>query len=123
LDKSSLPPGSIRALNPAGQSEAPYEREKVTSTFFLDQDGNPKGGSANGPGFGINWQNGVGEPYGATIEDVIEALMQRLRFFQATRFACAENEGTLHHLERALTSQQARQANRRERGVEGTYQP
>ena len=94
----------------------------------MDSDGNPAGGSTYGNGFAIAWQNGpLGrgedrqEPNGAFVEDIIKAAIDRIEFYQRTKFACERNEITLVNLNQALESQQARTVERESRGVEGTH--
>jgi len=93
-----------------------------------DENGNPAGGSVEGTGIKINWQDGpLGrdadrkEPNGAFVEGVIQAVIQRLRFFQASNFVCRENAIALTKCEEALMWLNSRTANREKRGVEGTH--
>lgn len=72
---------------------------------LVDENGNPTGGNVVGCGFFIEWQNGpVGlvpnpqPPNGAFLEDVIQACIQRLQFFQASKFECDENANAVWHL-------------------------
>jgi hypothetical protein len=101
-----------------------------TSNQFSDADGNPAGGSTYGPGFAISWQNGpLGapddpdrqEPNGAFVETVIKAAADRIEFYQASRFASADNQEALDHLNAALDALDRRTRARTERGVEGTH--
>lgn len=97
-----------------------------------DENGNPTGGVVVGTGFTISWQDGPlgrGEdrkaPNGAFVEDVIVAVMQRIRFYQDAnnqKFACAENDRALNHLLKALRSLESRTKSREARGVEGTHE-
>lgn len=101
------------------------EDHRVISSHWPDSDGNIVGGTTSGPGFSIAWQSGPlqdGIATGATIEAVIVAVMHRLQAFQDSPLSNAYNWETLEHLQGALQSQEARTANRRERGVEGSYQ-
>ena len=61
-----------------------------------DVDRNPAGGVSSGRGFAISWQNGpLGrgndrrEPNGAFVEDVIQAVIGRISFYQKSKFQCA----------------------------------
>ena len=61
----------------------------------------PAGGVSTGRGFTISWQNGpLGrgntrqEPNGAFVEDVIQAVIERIEFYQH-HFPCQENEDAL----------------------------
>lgn len=125
-------------------SDSPVHRNRAVrySSFLRDEDYNPKGGTSTGEGYGITWQNGVQEPNGAIIEDVLASVLDRLRFFQgdlpeqmipfgdgltadykAGKFACRENSKAIEHIEEALHWLNHRTLERRRRGVEGSYKP
>ena len=112
----------------------------INSEHWKDVNGNPSGGSTFGVGFAISWQHGpLGrhngcqpgqpcldgctrrKPNGAFVEDVIEAAIDRLRYYQASRFNCKENEEALNHLEAAWNVLQQRTISREARTVEGTH--
>lgn len=100
----------------------------IKSEHWVDEAGNPAGGSTFGDGFAISWQNGpLGrgndrkEPNGAFVENIIMAAIDRLNFYQNSKFACESNANTIRFLEQALTCQQYRTNKREERGVEGTH--
>lgn len=97
-------------------------REVVNSVFYTDEAGNPTGGYSLGTGFEITWQDGVKNPNGAIIEDVIETCLQRLRWFQESRFACRENALAITQLESAQDWLYRRTRERQARNVEGTYE-
>lgn len=120
-----------------GTDDGPVERKSVppyvpaasfVSRFFNDVDGNPDGGVTSAPGLLISWQRGpmvvdgirVGQN-GAFVEDVITAAVERLKYFQSTKFECSENMVAITHLEAALRALQERTAAREQRGVEGTH--
>lgn len=110
----------------------PMKRRHVTVN------GNPGGGSVDGPGLGIDWQNGpmareslangagteatVAIQTGALVEDVILAALDRLRWYQQSRFACPENGEAIWHLEEALTALRRRHVDRTARGVAGKHE-
>ena len=99
-------------------------RSPVESVFETDNDGNPAGGWTRAEGIDIRWQHGtVGANLhnGAFIEDVIEVGIQRLRFFQASRFRCRENALAITKLEEALHWLGHRTQVREEQGVEDSY--
>lgn len=103
-------------------------RQEITEHHLTDENGNPMGGHAAGCGFAIEWQNGPlmvdgvrREPNGAFVEDIIAAALGRLRFYQSSKFACAENEGAIYRLENALALLDFRTKDREHRGVEGTH--
>lgn len=96
--------------------------------YPMDENGNPTGGVTTGTGISISWQDGpLGngknrkEPNGAFIEGVIQSAIDRLKFFQGSKFSCRENEVSLTHLETALLWLQKRTLEREARGVEGTH--
>lgn len=101
---------------------------KFESENYDDEDGNPAGGFVSGTGLSITWQNGpLGrgedrvEPNGAFVETVIAAALQRIEYYQASRFACRENALAITKLQEALHWLNHRTASREERGVEGTH--
>lgn len=106
-------------------------RNPLTTTNTVNEDGNPTGGTVYGMGLSICWQNGPlgdppGEPNGAFVDDVIEAALQRLQFYQTSaggKFACRENALAITKLEEAMHWLQHRQQDRIDRGVQGTYEP
>lgn len=96
---------------------------------YQDDQGNPAGGIARGPGFVIEWQNGPlavdgerREQNGAFVEDLLTVCLRRLEFYNSTRFKCRENSLAITHIEEAVHWLQHRTANRVARGVEGTLE-
>ena len=103
--------------------------EGMISEHWTDADGNPAGGITQGIGFTISWQNGplnidgVRLPQnGAFVEHLVEAVLDRMAFYQGSKFACAENAEAIGLLERALAAMHRRTADREARGVEGTHE-
>lgn len=99
------------------------------SEHFNDKNGNPAGGTTYGVGFAIGWQRGPlsvdgkrKEPNGAFVEDVILAAIDRLEFYQDSKFCCESNAAALRHLAKAVQELNNRTANRLKRGVEGTHE-
>ncbi|HEY5866308.1 MAG TPA: hypothetical protein VI542_12315 [Candidatus Tectomicrobia bacterium] len=95
---------------------------------WLDANGNPGGGVSSGKGMCLSWQNGpLGtgdarkEPNGCFVETVIQAVIGRIKFYQASQFACDENAGALVALERAAEWLDSRTKERTARQVEGTH--
>ena len=93
-----------------------------------DEQGNPTGGYVKGIGISINWQEGpLGrgadrkEANGAFTEGVILAALQRLEFFQLSKFKCRENALAITKLEEALHWLQSRTQRRETQQVEGTH--
>ena len=102
--------------------------KKCNVANFVDSDGNPAGGSVEGVGLNIVWQNGpLGrdanriEPNGAFVETVISAVVARIEYYQASKFKCRENAIALTHLETALLWLNKRTMDRENREVEGTH--
>jgi hypothetical protein len=100
----------------------------------VDDHGMPAGGTVEGLGLAIKWQDGpLGrEPHerlnenGAFVETVIAAAKSRLEWYQTTngaRFACQENADAIAHLALALDALETRTAAREARAVEGTHAP
>ena len=102
--------------------------QRIVGKHDVDGDGNPSGGRTHGIGIEIVWQNGpLGrgadrkEPNGAFVEGVIQAALDRLEFYQASKFKCRENALAITKLEEALHWCQHRTMNREMREVEGTH--
>lgn len=124
----------------------------ITSDHFTDGDGNPDGGQTYGTGLAIAWQRGplagdVGAdecifehddegqadeglhigvcrraPNGAFVENVIAAALDRLSYYETTKFSCFENRDAIRHLEEALAALGSRTNRRRHVGREGTHE-
>ena len=100
-----------------------YEAKNTT-----DGAGNPAGGSVRGVGLEIDWQDGpLGrdgerkEPSGTFTETVIAAVIQRIAFYQQSKFRCRENALAITKMEEALHWLNARTTRREKAGVEGTH--
>lgn len=100
---------------------------KATNT--TDWAGNPTGGTVQGTGLSISWQNGpLGrgeqrtEPNGAFVETVIAAALNRLEFYQKTKFSCRENALAITKLEEALHWLDSRTSRRESQQIEGTHE-
>lgn len=103
--------------------------QEIQANNQVDDNGNPTGGTVSGKGIDIRWQNGpLGtgadrkEPNGAFVEGVIQAAIQRLEFFQNSKFKCRENALAITKLEEALHWLNWRTTKRVALGVEGTHQ-
>ena len=99
-----------------------------TCENWLDENENPAGGVAFGPGYAISWQNGpLGrgndrkEPNGAFVESVIKAAAQRIDHYQDSKFNCEENAKALVCLNEALAHLNSRTGRREEQKTEGTH--
>lgn len=93
------------------------------------RDGAPAGGLTTATGLAIHWQDGpLGRgaervrPNGAFVETVIAAALDRLAFYQTTRFACEDNATAIECLDSALAVLHHRTTDREARGVEGTHE-
>ncbi len=94
-----------------------------------DEEGRPAGGVTTGIGIDILWQNGPLsvdgkrlDKNGAFVEDIINAALGRLEFYQNTMFSCRENALAITKLQEALHWLDHRTKNRERRGVEGTHE-
>jgi len=104
-------------------------RDTFTAKNFNDpDDGNPAGGYVRGVGLEIDWQDGpLGRgkdrqpPNGAFVETVIAAVVQRIEYYQQSKFACRENALAITKLQEALHWLNHRTQERERRGVEGTH--
>lgn len=96
---------------------------------WVDDKGNPAGGISNGPGFTISWQNGPTKEHGdqveingAFVETILDAVYNRLWFYQQGKFKCQENKRAMKFIMRAIDALQERTRSREEQGVEGTHE-
>lgn len=101
--------------------------QELTQHHMLDAQGNPAGGHTTGSGIEIEWQDGpLGRgveriiPNGAFVEGVIQAAIDRLDFYQQTRFNSKWNAAAIYQLRGALFALRSRTADREAREVEGT---
>ena len=108
----------------------------LEATNELDKDENPTGGNVDlhvtkrgdnqYPALIINWQDGprgdIEPANGAFVEDVLWAALQRLEFFQTSKFRCRENAIAITKIEEALFILKDRQLSRLFRGVEGKHE-
>jgi len=76
----------------------------------------------------IDWQKGPVVHHGhrhsrngASVEDVIEAAIGRLEFYQHSRLHCLENAVALGHLRAAVAVLEERRRSRSDKGVEVPY--
>lgn len=113
----------------------------IGATNELDENDNPTGGfvdlqvTKNGddefPALIINWQDGprgtvedgtLEEPNGAFVEDVLWAALQRLEFFNESKYRDRANSLAITHIEQALQALKDRQLERSHRNVEGKHE-
>ena len=106
----------------------------VMSEFSVDSDGHPTGGytylavedDQGIPAVQITWQDGIigdAGQNGAFVEDLLEAVRQRLQFFNSTEFRCRENSIAITKIEEALQWLDWRTRQRLLGNVENTYEP
>ncbi len=114
---------------------------KVKAHNYLDGNENPTGGDVvlfKAPAMSeadeiikIQWQDGprgqgegkpLADPNGAFVEDVLWAALQRLEFFQDSKYRCRENALAITKIEEALFILKDRQLSRSNRGVEGKHE-
>ncbi len=108
-----------------------FERNKLKIKNTKDKEGNPAGGTVEGPGLSVVWQDGpLGippkAPTGAFVEDLLEAARLRILFYQVAsdgKFACRENALAATKIEEALLWLTARRMKRTKRQVQGTNKP
>ena len=103
-------------------------KNKAEFQNVTDANGNPAGGFYKTTGIDIKWQDGpLGRdgdriaPNGAFVENVIDAAVKRIQYYQDSKFNCRENAIALTHLETALLWLNKRTQDREERKVEGTH--
>lgn len=105
-------------------------KQSTKLVYNTDAQGNPAGGKTEGLGLQIDWQNGALfdadgkaiEPNGAFLQTVLEACIDRLKYYQSSKFTCRENAVALTHLETAQLWLGKREAERADRGVLGTHE-
>jgi hypothetical protein len=102
--------------------------QKLEIENKLGGDGIPTGGFVRGIGIAITWQDGpLGrdaerkEQNGALVEDVLGACLDRLKYYQSSKFNCPENVLAISQIETALKWLQKRTEDRVKRLVEGTH--
>jgi len=109
---------------------------KLQAINKVDENGNPTGGEVDlhvtkrgdnqYPALIVNWQDGprgdVEPANGAFVEDVLWAALQRLEFFQDSKYRCRENAIAITKIEEALFILKDRQLSRSYRGVEGKHE-
>lgn len=104
---------------PAPAVEVPVDPAPLIQPGTVDSDSREFGGP--GLGWSLRFQNGARElgRNGATSEEVIDALIEHIGYFQKGKYACRENALALTKLEEAKHWLQARATSRVARGVLG----
>ena len=101
----------------------------IKHNFVRDDNDNPAGGESLATGVAISWQNGPlrdadGNSVprnGAFVDEVIQIAIDRLSFYQDSRFNCVYNADAIEYLDKALKRLNDRTADRVKRDVEGTH--
>lgn len=91
---------------------------------FKSVDGNPMGGTTESIGLSIQWQEGPvqdNQQNGAFVTDVIQAAIDRITFYNESKFNCRENELAITKLEEALHWCNHRRHRRADEGTLNTY--
>ena len=118
----------IRVFEGPQQVVSVAQSNPVRARNYSDTDGNPAGGYVHGPGLCVSFQDGPrgkqgdGELHpanGAFVEDLLVGALQRLEFFQASKFRHVRNQEAIDHIVSALEALNTRAAERKERGVLG----
>lgn len=90
-----------------------------------DEHGRPAGGYVRSIGLDIRWQDGPcarpEDANGTLVENVLEAALSRIGFYQESEFSCYENHVALDHIHKALDVLNERTAKRVREGVEGKH--
>lgn len=103
-------------------------RQVIESNHYSTGDGTPDGGDSTSIGLKIKWQQGPlgrgeerAEPNGCFVETVISAALDRLEYYQKSKFSCRENALAITKLQEAIHWLQHRTSERESRAVEGTH--
>lgn len=103
--------------------------QEIEAANYSDENGNPTGGHVRGVGIVIDWQNGpLGRgkdripPNGAFLEGVLNAAIQRLEYFQKSKYSCRENAIALTKLQEAKHWLDHRTRAREAQKVEGLHE-
>ena len=101
------------------------------ATNVVDEDDNPIGGIVESTGLKVEWQNGprgqegtdeLAAPNGAFVEDVLYAAMQRLEFFNKSKYSDRANSIAITKIQEAMQAMKHRSIERSYRGVEGKHE-
>jgi hypothetical protein len=115
--------------------------QNITTDNNVDGDNNPTGGMValltqkgdvvDFHALVVNWQDGprgqegtdeLAEPNGAFVEDVIYAALQRLEFFEDSKYKSEYNARAIKHLKRAIEALYERSNERGARNVLGKHE-
>lgn len=129
--------GKVTTTKP-GYREAYNINPALEATNQLDDNENPTGGFVDlfvgedqTPVVKILWQDGprgqgegkpLAEPNGAFVEDVLWAALQRLEFFNESKYRDRANSLAITKIEEALQALKNRQLERSYRNVEGKHE-
>lgn len=114
---------SLRASNKLDENENPTGGDVYLHVT--------KSGDTEFPALVVNWQDGprgtaedgtLTNPNGAFVEDVLWAALQRLEFFNQSKYRDRANSMAITHIEQALQALKDRQLERSHRNVEGKHE-
>lgn len=100
---------------------------KFVSKNWTDGNGNHQGGQSYGPGFAIAWQRGPmagaleENQNGALVITVLSAVLDQVKYFQDSKFACEENALAIEHIQAALNAMNSRKGRRKDESKLGTH--
>lgn len=97
----------------------------IEHDFRTDDEGNPAGGTSDATGISIQWQNGPmptpEDQNGAFVIDVIQIAIDRINFYNESKFRCRENSLAVTKLEEAIHWLESRRTRRAGEGTLGTH--
>lgn len=103
-------------------------KKDIRNEFITNEEGNPSGGTSDSVGISIQWQNGPLavtenglEQNGAIVEDLILIAIDRINFYNNSKFRCRENSLAVTKLEEAVQWLHSRLNRREEEGTENSY--
>lgn len=117
-----------------------YKNDKMVCQNMVDDDENPTGGYVSlivekggepHNALTVNWQDGprgtdeagvLKDPNGAFVEDVILAAIQRLEFFQGSKYESDYNAEAAGHLAQAIEALEKRSNERAAAGTLGKHE-
>jgi len=98
---------------------------KIENDFRTDEQGNPAGGTSDATGVSIQWQNGPmatpDDQNGAFVIDVIQIAIDRIKFYNESKFRCRENSLAITKLEESIHWLESRRTRRRDEGILGSH--
>lgn len=97
----------------------------IEHNFITDENENPAGGTSTAAGISIEWQNGPmttpEDQNGAFVIDVIQIAIDRINFYNDSKFRCRENSLAVTKLEEAIHWLESRRTRRAQEGILGSH--